>query len=91
MFLEAYLDEAGDAIFSTVGGSDRGQGSATVRSHDGDYFSILGLPLLPLLAWLRDRGTLTSRPSRDKILCRVAILLALLAADPQSLDRGGGS
>lgn len=56
-FLDAYLDTCGDDILSCVGAyriEDRGvQLFAAV---DGDHFAILGLPLLPLLDFLRERG-----------------------------------
>jgi septum formation protein len=60
-FLEAYLERSGDAILSSVGAYQlEGLGAQLFDRIDGDYFSILGLPLLPLTGWLRDRGTLAS-------------------------------
>jgi len=58
-FLERYLDEIGDAAFESVGCYQlEGLGSQLFDRIDGDYFSILGMPLLPLMGWLRDRGAL---------------------------------
>ncbi len=58
-FLDAYLKAAGDDILASVGGYQlEGRGAQLFTRIDGDFFSILGLPLLPLLGWLRDRGTL---------------------------------
>lgn len=55
-FIDTYLDRTGDAILSTVGGYQlEGLGSQLFSTIDGDYFSILGLPLLPLLDYLRVR------------------------------------
>ncbi len=56
-FLEGYLDHIGDAAFESVGCYQlEGRGSQLFDRIEGDYFSILGMPLLPLLQWLRDRG-----------------------------------
>ena len=50
-FLEDYLDMAGDAALASVGGYQlEGIGIHLFERVDGDYFTILGLPLLPLLA-----------------------------------------
>lgn len=58
-FLERYLDEIGEAAFESVGCYQlEGLGSQLFDRIDGDYFSILGMPLLPLMQWLRDRGAL---------------------------------
>jgi septum formation protein len=58
-FLERYLDEIGDAAFESVGCYQlEGLGAQLFDRIDGDYFSILGMPLLPLMGWLRDRGAL---------------------------------
>ena len=43
-FIESYLDAAGPEIMETVG------------AYRFDYFTILGLPLLPLLGFLREHG-----------------------------------
>ena len=60
-FLEAYLTTEGSAILGSVGAYRlEGRGIQLFDRIDGDYFSILGLPLLELLAFLRDRGTLVS-------------------------------
>jgi septum formation protein len=58
-FLDGYLAEAGTAILSSVGCYQlEGLGAHLFASIDGDYFSILGLPLLPLLDGLRAHGGL---------------------------------
>lgn len=58
-FLDAYLAREGKALLSSVGGYHfEGAGAQLFESVEGDYFSILGLPLLPVLAALRDRGLL---------------------------------
>jgi septum formation protein len=57
-FLEDYLDAVGEAVFTSVGAYQiEGRGIALFDRIDGDHFSIMGLPLLPLLQWLRDRGS----------------------------------
>jgi septum formation protein len=53
-FLDDYLDMAGDSAMSSVGGyALEGVGIHLFERVEGDYFTILGLPLLPLLAFLR--------------------------------------
>ncbi|MBN9022645.1 MAG: Maf family protein [Rhizobiales bacterium] len=57
--VDAYLDRVGDAALGSVGAYQiEGPGIRLFERIDGDYFTILGLPLLPLLAWLRDAGAL---------------------------------
>jgi len=56
-FLESYLQRSGPAILSSVGAYRlEDQGAQLFDEIDGDYFTILGLPLLPLLAFLRQEG-----------------------------------
>jgi septum formation protein len=58
-FIEAYLDTVGDTAFSSVGGYQiEGLGAQLFERIDGDHFTILGLPLLPVLAALRDLSVL---------------------------------
>ncbi len=58
-FLDAYLADIGEAALSSVGSYEiEGRGAQLFDRIEGDHFSIIGLPLLPLLGWLRDRGTL---------------------------------
>jgi septum formation protein len=59
--IEAYLDAAGESALWSVGAYLlEGVGIQLFSAIEGDYFSILGLPLLPLLAELRRRGDLPS-------------------------------
>jgi len=58
-FLDAYLQAAGPRIVDSVGGYQfEGIGAQLFERVEGDYYTILGLPLLPLLAVLRGEGLL---------------------------------
>jgi septum formation protein len=53
-FLEAYLDAAGAAVTASVGGYQLEKVGIQLFEHiQGDHFTILGLPLVPLLEYLR--------------------------------------
>lgn len=59
-FLDEYLAAAGEAILASVGAYQlEGLGAHLFEAIDGDYFAILGLPLLPLLGALRQYGGLS--------------------------------
>jgi septum formation protein len=60
-FFESYLEHAGEGILASVGCyAYEGLGAQLFDRVDGDYFAILGLPLLPVLAMLRAEGALPS-------------------------------
>ena len=57
--IRTYLDEAGEAVTSCVGAYQlEGLGVHLFEHIEGDHFTILGLPLLPLLAFLRSERLL---------------------------------
>jgi len=58
-FLDQYLDKAGDGVSHSVGAYQlEGAGAQLFERIEGDFFSILGLPLIPLLGALREVGAL---------------------------------
>ena len=58
--IEAYLDQAGQAVTTSVGAYQlEGLGVHLFERIEGDHFTILGLPLLQLLAFLRGEGLLS--------------------------------
>ncbi|MGE0564790.1 MAG: Maf family protein [Pseudolabrys sp.] len=55
--IDDYLKTAGDAVLGSVGAYQiEDIGIQLFERIEGDYFTILGLPLLPLLDWLRRNG-----------------------------------
>jgi septum formation protein len=57
--ISAYLDAAGEAVTTSVGAYQlEGLGVHLFKRIEGDHFTILGLPLLPLLKFLRSQGLL---------------------------------
>ena len=60
-FITNYLDREGDAVLGSVGAYRlEGLGAQLFSRVVGDHFTILGLPLLPVLDYLRVRGVLAS-------------------------------
>jgi len=60
-FLDEYINLEGEGLLHTVGGYKfEGRGAQLFSKVDGDFFSILGLSLLPVLDYLRIRGVMTS-------------------------------
>lgn len=58
-FIKAYLEMAGDAVLQSVGAYQvEALGIHLFSSIEGDHSTILGLPLSPLLAFLREEGSL---------------------------------
>nr|WP_295831720.1 Maf family protein [uncultured Azospirillum sp.] len=56
-FLDDYLDRVGDDVLHSVGAYQlEGLGAQLFHRVEGDFFTILGLPLLPLLGFLRVHG-----------------------------------
>ena len=60
-FVDAYLGLAGDAVLQSVGGyAVEGLGIHLFERIEGEHSTILGLPMLPLLALLRTHGALAT-------------------------------
>lgn len=58
-FIEEYLDRIGEAAFDSVGAYQlEGLGAQLFSRIEGDHFTIIGLPLLPLLDFLRGHGVI---------------------------------
>ncbi|NIA71711.1 septum formation protein Maf [Pelagibius litoralis] len=60
-FIETYLAAAGEAVLGSVGAYQlEGPGAQLFAEVEGDFFTVLGLPLLPLLDYLRANKVLPS-------------------------------
>ena len=58
-YIERHLARVGERVLASVGAYQlEGEGVQLFERIDGDYFTILGLPLLPLLAKLRELGAI---------------------------------
>jgi septum formation protein len=60
-FLAAYLERMGERVLQSVGCYEfEGAGVQLFERIEGDYFTILGIPLLALLQRLRDEEMITA-------------------------------
>ncbi|HEY2708994.1 MAG TPA: Maf family protein [Caulobacteraceae bacterium] len=60
-YLDAYIARNGETLLGSVGCYMlEGEGVQLFEAIEGDYFAILGLPLLPLLRFLRSAGALAA-------------------------------
>ena len=60
-FIEWYIEQVGDRACDSVGAYQlEGLGAQLFAKIQGDFFTILGLPLLPLLDVLRNHGSIAS-------------------------------
>ena len=60
-YLDAYLERNWDSVRHSVGCYKvEEEGVRLFSAITGDHFTILGLPLLPLLAWARNRGIIAT-------------------------------
>jgi septum formation protein len=58
-FIDTYLEKSGPSVMNSVGAYQlEGTGVQLFSVVDGDFFSVLGLPLLPLLSFLREQKVL---------------------------------
>lgn len=58
-FLDDHLAAVGDSVLTSAGAYQlEGLGAQLFSAIEGDYFTVLGLPLLPLLGFLRQRGAI---------------------------------
>jgi septum formation protein len=58
-WLDGYLARNGADLLDSVGGYKlESEGVRLFSAIEGDYFTILGLPLIPLLGWLGERGSI---------------------------------
>ena len=58
-FIASYIEQVGEAALTSVGAYQlEGHGAQLFSKIEGDYFTILGLPLLPLLDFLRHHGVI---------------------------------
>ena len=58
-FLDHYMNQAGDELTASVGAyAYEGLGAQLFEAVDGDFYSVLGLPLLPVLDLLRREGVI---------------------------------
>ena len=64
--IDRYLDAVGDKALSSVGAYQiEGPGIRLFDRIEGDYFAILGLPMLPLLSYLRQAGLLDAKTGEE--------------------------
>ena len=58
-FLQGYIERCGEAVLSSVGCYHiEGEGAQLFDKVEGDWFTVLGMPLLEILGFLRTRGLL---------------------------------
>jgi septum formation protein len=58
-FIERHLNRVGNRALGSVGAYQlEGEGLQLFSKIDGDYFTILGLPMLPLFEKLRELGAI---------------------------------